>query len=49
LKGASVNGLFDIPTGMPAGTYRVVFTGLLGEDGKTVSPDRGATPSFEVR
>jgi hypothetical protein len=48
-KGASVNTLFDIPTGIPTGTYRVVFTGLLGEDGRTVSADRAGTPSFEVR
>src|SRR5687767_13282919 len=27
-EGASVNALFDVPTGLPAGTYRVVFTGL---------------------
>ncbi|MDO8501621.1 MAG: hypothetical protein Q7S20_07235 [Gemmatimonadaceae bacterium] len=48
-KGTSVNTLFDIPTGVPTGTYRVVFTGLLGEDGRTVSSDRAATPSFAVR
>ncbi len=47
-KGASVNTFFEIPTGMPAGTYRVVFTGLLSEDGKPVSPDRAATQPFEV-
>ena len=48
-KGASVNTFFDIPTGVPGGKYRIVFTNLLGEDGKPVSPDRAATPSFDVR
>lgn len=48
-KGASVNTFFDIPTGVPTGKYRVVFTNLLGEDGKPVSPDRAATPPFDVR
>lgn len=48
-EGASVNVLFDIPTGMSAGTYRVVFTGLLGEGGRPVPPDRAASRSFEVR
>ncbi len=48
-RGQSVNVFFDIPTGVPAGTYRVVFIGLLGEDGRAISGDRAATPSFEVR
>ena len=48
-KGATVNTFFDIPTGIPTGKYRVVFTNLLGEDGKPVSPDRAASPSFDVR
>jgi hypothetical protein len=48
-KGASVNTFFDIPTGVPTGKYRVVFTNLLGQDGKPVSPDRAATPQFDVR
>ncbi len=48
-KGSSVNTFFDIPTGVPTGKYRVVFTNLLGEDGKPVSPDRAATPSFDVK
>lgn len=47
--GQSVNSLFDIPTGVPAGTYRVVFTGLLGDDRRSLAADRAATPSFEVR
>jgi len=47
-KGSSVNTFFDIPTGVPTGKYRVVFTNLLGEDGKPVSPDRAATPPFDV-
>ncbi|MEO8194199.1 MAG: hypothetical protein ABI681_10120 [Gemmatimonadales bacterium] len=48
-KSTSVSALFEIPTGVPTGTYRIVFNGLLAEDGRTVSPDRAATPSFEVR
>lgn len=48
-KGQSINALFDIPTGVPPGSYRVVFNGLLGEDGRSLAPDRAATPSFEVR
>lgn len=49
LRRTSVNTFFDIPTGVPAGTYRMVFTGLLGKDGRTVSPDDASTPRFEVR
>src|SRR5512141_2673702 len=48
-KGASVTTLFEIPTGVPAGMYRVLFTGLKGKDGRTVGPDQAATQSFEVR
>jgi hypothetical protein len=48
-KGSSVSALFDIPTGVPTGTYRVVFTGLSDDKGRTVEPDRASTPSFEVR
>lgn len=47
--GQSVNTFFDIPTGVPAGNYRVVFTGLLNDDRSSVLADRAATPSFEVR
>jgi hypothetical protein len=47
--GASVSALFEIPTGVPAGTYRVIFTGLLNSDKQLIDPDRAATPSFEVR
>ena len=47
--GQSINALFDIPTGIPSGTYRVVFTGLLNDDRSPLSADRAATPSFEVR
>jgi len=47
-KGASVNTLFEIPTGVPTGTYRVVFTDLRGEDGRMVSGDVAATPRFQV-
>jgi hypothetical protein len=48
-RGDTVNTLFDIPTGVPAGTYRVVFTGLRDKDGSNVEPDRAATRSFSVR
>jgi hypothetical protein len=48
-KSESVTTLFDIPTGVPAGSYRLVFTGLLDADGKIVSPDEAATGSFTVR
>lgn len=48
-KGASVSTLFEIPTGIPTGTYRVVFTGVLNADKRPIDPDRSATPSFEVR
>jgi hypothetical protein len=48
-NGESVTTLFDIPTGVPAGTYRLVFTGLLDTDGKIVAPDQAATKSFTVR
>ena len=48
-KGSSVSSLFDIPTGVPTGTYRIVFTGLSDDDGRTVEPDHASTPSFEVR
>lgn len=48
-RGDTVNTLFDIPTGIPTGTYRVVFTGLRDRDGSAVSPDRAATSSFSVR
>ena len=41
--------LFDIPTGVPIGTYRLVFTNLRGKDGRPVSADVAATPSFSVR
>lgn len=48
-KGESVSALFDIPTGVPIGTYRLVFTNLRGKDGKPASPDDASTRSFEVR
>jgi hypothetical protein len=46
---AVVYALFEIPTGVPAGSYRVVFLGLLDEEGRPVPPDRAATGSFDVR
>ncbi len=48
-KGQSVSALFEIPTGVPTGTYRLVFTGLTGKNGKSVSSDQAATPAFQVR
>ena len=48
-KGESVSALFEIPTGVPIGTYRLVFNNLRGKDGKAVSPDDASTRSFEVR
>ncbi len=48
-RGASVNTLFEVPTGVPAGTYRLVFTGLLGSDSRPLPADLSATPAFEVR
>lgn len=48
-KGQSVSALFEVPTGVPIGTYRLVFTGLLGKNGKSVPPDQAATRAFQVR
>jgi hypothetical protein len=48
-KGESVNTLFEIPTGVPTGRYRVVFTALRGADGKILSSDPAATQVFDVR
>ena len=48
-KGESVSAQFEIPTGVPIGTYRLVFNNLRGKDGKAVSPDDASTRSFEVR
>lgn len=48
-RGDEVNTFFDIPTGVPTGTYRVVFTGLRDKGGATVSADGAATRSFSVR
>lgn len=48
-KNESVTTLFDIPTGVPIGKYRLVFTNLQGKDGRTVSADDASTPSFDVR
>lgn len=48
-RGDTVNTFFDVPTGVPTGTYRVVFTTLRDKDGNVVTGDRAATPSFSVR
>jgi mannose-6-phosphate isomerase-like protein (cupin superfamily) len=34
---------------VPAGTYRVVFTGLMNADKRPADVNQAATPSFEVR
>lgn len=48
-KGESVNTFFEIPRGVPTDTYRVMFTGLIGNDGRPVGPDEASTPTFKVR
>lgn len=48
-KGDEVTALFDIPTGVPIGNYRLVFTGLRGKDGRSVAGGDAATPPFTVR
>lgn len=48
-KGESINTLFEIPTGVPTGRYRVLFTGIRGEDNRITPVDKAATPSFDVR
>jgi hypothetical protein len=48
-KDESVTTLFDIPTGVPIGKYRLVFTSLRGKDGRSISSDDASTPSFDVR
>lgn len=48
-KGEEVTTLFDIPGGAPIGTYRLVFTGLRGKDGRNIAGDDAATKSFTVR
>jgi hypothetical protein len=48
-KDDEVTTLFDIPTGVPIGTYRLVFTGLRDKDGRTIAGDEAATKSFTVR
>ena len=45
----TVSTLFEIPTGVPIGKYRMVFTGLRDKEGKSLSSDDAATPSFDVR
>lgn len=45
----TVATLFEIPTGVPIGKYRMVFTGLRDKDGRTIPSDESATPSFDVR
>ena len=44
-----VTTLFEIPTGVPIGTYRLVFTGLRDKDGRSIAGDEASTKSFTVR
>ena len=48
-KDDEVTTLFEIPTGVPIGTYRLVFTGLRGKDGRSIAGEAAATKSFTVR
>jgi hypothetical protein len=48
-KGDEITTLFDIPTGVPIGTYRLVFTALQGKDSRSVTGSDAATKSFTVR
>lgn len=48
-KGEEVSTLFDIPAGVPTGTYRIVFTGLRGKDGRSLAGDDAASKQFTVR
>ena len=48
-KDDEVTTLFDIPTGVPIGTYRLVFNGLRGKDGRSIAGDEASTKSFTVR
>jgi hypothetical protein len=48
-KDDEVTTLFDIPTGVPIGTYRLVFTGLRDDKGRNIAGDDAATKSFTVR
>ena len=48
-KDDEVTTLFDIPSGVPIGTYRLVFNGLRGKDGRSIAGDDAATKSFTVR
>jgi hypothetical protein len=48
-KDDTVSTLFEIPTGVPIGKYRMVFTGLRDKEGKSLPSDDAATRSFDVR
>jgi hypothetical protein len=41
--------LFEIPTGVPAGRYRLVFSGLLDRKGRAVTPEQSSSQVFDVR
>ena len=46
VSAAADDGSFVVVLG---GDCSIVLGGLLGDDGRPVSPDRAATPSFDVR
>jgi hypothetical protein len=41
--------LFEIPVGVPAGTYRLVFSGLLDRKARPVTPEQASSKTFQVR
>lgn len=48
-KDGTITTLFELPTGVPSGMYRVVFNGLLDRKGAAITPEQSATKLFEVR
>lgn len=48
-KDDSEKTLFEIPVGIPAGTYRLVFSGLLDNKARPVTPEQASTKTFQVR
>ena len=41
--------LFELPVGIPAGTYRLVFNGLLDRKARPVTPEQASSQTFQVR
>jgi hypothetical protein len=48
-KGDTESTLFEIPVGVPSGSYRLVFRGLLDKKGRPVSPEQSSSKTFQVR